>query len=441
MPFDLNVRRYTTATVGPDITTGLKAYWLMNDFVGPGNTAADVINGYNCLFNNNNVDGGLGYAQVGGGERGTITDNSDFDPGSAFTYTGMVSGAGADAISWFAQYDFGNNNRSWSAGSGSTAAGQQTFLRAVISNNGLGSGSGIFKDWTALNNAILDSTNHTFAVRWNSGVLDMFVDGIKQTTFNKANDDAFTSVFNATCPLSIGDLLNNGGSAGVGFVGGHMRRFRFYNVAKTDADILAIHTATVKTAFDPNHSGVGSSYVTISADELRLTGGSSITNGSNAQGINFQTTGVYFASFTAGLITGSGTAAVGSAIFASWNPGLALSGRWLGGDSPVASNSVGYYNDGSVFINAVNVGSLLSWTTGDIIDVWTDVTNGLVAFRKNGGNWNNNVANIPSTGAFSLGGSSAKMTLGAQIGTTGDFITLKPTAPYTYAAPGGSSDW
>jgi hypothetical protein len=72
MPFDLNVRRYTTATVGPDITTGLKAYWLMNDFVGPGNTAADVINGYNCLFNNNNVDGGLGYAQVGGGERGTI---------------------------------------------------------------------------------------------------------------------------------------------------------------------------------------------------------------------------------------------------------------------------------------------------------------------------------------------------------------------------------
>ena len=67
----------------------------------------------------------------------------------------------------------------------------------------------------------------------------MFVDGVKDTSVTKTQDDAITTIFNSTAALGFGCILASGTPAGIETASA--QRFRLYNIAKSNADILAIH--------------------------------------------------------------------------------------------------------------------------------------------------------------------------------------------------------
>ena len=75
----------------------------------------------------------------------------------------------------------------------------------------------------------------------------------------------------------------------------------------------------------------------------------------------------------------------------------------LTGDLSTDNNAhvLNYNTSGGVFFNG-SLGSMAPFTTGNTVCVGLDATNGLIAFKVGNGNWNNNVANNPATGAFSI---------------------------------------
>ncbi len=75
------------------------------------------------------------------------------------------------------------------------------------------------------------------------------------------------------------------------------------------------------------------------------------------------------------------------------------------GTSLAASlNAIGYMADGTVKINSSTVSTLLSFTTGDIVDMAVDFDNSTIWFRKNNGAWNNSGTANPggNVGGISL---------------------------------------
>src|SRR6266576_2839446 len=69
---------------------------------------------------------------------------------------------------------------------------------------------------------------------------------------------------------------------------------------------------------------------------------------------------------------------------------------WLGLDA--SGNSLGYFgSDGSIWIKSVQVATIQTWVINDTVCMAVDVGVGLVWFRVNGGNWNNNAAADPAS--------------------------------------------
>ena len=105
------------------------------------------------------------------------------------------------------------------------------------------------------------------------------------------------------------------------------------------------------------------------------------------------------------------------------------------------NNSIGYYDDGNVYINGSQEVTYATFSEGGIIDIAVDADVGLVWFRVAGGNWNSGGSADPATG---IGGFdiSSIITQGLPISvavspyynsgtSTGDIISIATTSYYT----------
>jgi hypothetical protein len=106
------------------------------------------------------------------------------------------------------------------------------------------------------------------------------------------------------------------------------------------------------------------------------------------------------------------------------------------------AEGVGYNKDGTVKIVNVTVATIATFTAADNIGVAFDPFSEKVWFRKNGGNWNNDVIGnqnpATNTGGISLATMSKTSFCAAWGGSATASITAKfATASWTYTAPSG----
>lgn len=218
---------------GPDTTTGLVSYWLMNE--GSGTTYADGVGSHNGTLTSSSMWSG-DFVAFTLNNSGSVADHADFGISSTLTIFGWVNDpappAGGILIS---QWDSGIADRAWLVGND---AGAGTKLRIVLSDDGTFS-SGHNKDYSS-SPTLFDGTWHSWAFRFNAGVLDLFVDGVKDTSPTKSTDDAITTIKNSAAAIVCNSILSSGSPISSG-TNSNMKKIRFYNNAKTDADIAAMH--------------------------------------------------------------------------------------------------------------------------------------------------------------------------------------------------------
>jgi hypothetical protein len=224
------------AAPGEDLTTGLKSYWPMNE--GAGTTFADSISSHNGTLSSSGLWSGDFVNFASSSDNGSVADHADFNVGGTMTVFGWVNGAAVDSAFIFTQWDYGALQRAWFIGT--QVGSPSNKLRVLISDDGT-TDSGHLKNYTS-SIVLLDSNWRSFAFRFNAGTLDLFVDGVKDASVDKtAADDAITTVFNSSASIMFNDILNSGSPQGTMGVNSKMKKVRFYNNAKTDAQIAAMH--------------------------------------------------------------------------------------------------------------------------------------------------------------------------------------------------------
>ena len=115
-----------------------------------------------------------------------------------------------------------------------------------------------------------------------------------------------------------------------------------------------------------------------------------------------------------------------------------------GGYVGSTNTGIGYYSDGNVYRNNASVGTIATFTSGDVICMAVDATARLAWWRKNGGNWNNNGAADPATGANGIDISAVTGALFAAVeaDNVGEILTINFGATaYAQAVPGNYSNW
>ena len=99
------------------------------------------------------------------------------------------------------QYDHGINQRSWAFGN---MTNLQT-MRVPISTNG-SFGSTTAKDYRG-SQTLFDGNVRSCGFFFDAGTLELFVDGVKDTSVTKFYDASITTIHNATIPVSISSTL------------------------------------------------------------------------------------------------------------------------------------------------------------------------------------------------------------------------------------------
>lgn len=104
--------------------------------------------------------------------------------------------------------------------------------------------------------------------------------------------------------------------------------------------------------------------------------------------------------------------------------------------------SVGFYQDGTVKLNASNLTTIQTFTQGDVVRVAVDPFNRLIWFNVNNNNWNNDVSANPATGVNGIDFSSLVFdrllpAFGGATVTPNQVATALFTAPFTYSVPSG----
>lgn len=163
-----------------------------------------------------------------------------------------------------------------------------------------------------------------------------------------------------------------------------------------------------------NSSWKGAS-VTLSGSDLVAT----VSSGTGSVQTNNKITGPCYFEMTLGA-TLSGSSTIGIS-----NYGMTLTALVGAGTS-----SIGYNKDGTVKINNANVATIMTYAANDRIGVAVDPDRQLIWFRKNNGNWNNDViANQNPVGA--VGGISfSTMTWQGLLIAWGGSATASVTAAY-----------
>lgn len=131
-----------------------------------------------------------------------------------------------------------------------------------------------------------------------------------------------------------------------------------------------------------------------------------------------------------------GGSLTGSARFGVCNQSMAVS-TLLGADA----NGLGWDSGGTVKFNNTTLATIAPFTTADNLGMAFDISNQKVWFRKNGGNWNNDVIGNQDP-ANNIGGISLSTIIGGFAvswgGSASTSCTLQPDASsWTYSAPSG----
>lgn len=92
--------------------------------------------------------------------------------------------------------------------------------------------------------------------------------------------------------------------------------------------------------------------------------------------------------------------------------GVATSNWTTGTSLSVNTNAIGYLPSGVVSANSVTLATIAAYVQGNRIDCAIDPANHLIWFRVANGNWNNNVANNPTTGVGGIDYTTALSALG-----------------------------
>jgi hypothetical protein len=123
-----------------------------------------------------------------------------------------------------------------------------------------------------------------------------------------------------------------------------------------------------------------SAAITLSSGNLTAT--STGTGLSAVRATSAMASAKYYWEVTVGAVNGSSLQpSIGIA-----NASMALN-NYVGSDT----NSVAIVTSGGVLLNAASLGAIGAFTAGDVMDVAVDTTAKKIWFRKNGGNWNNDV--------------------------------------------------
>lgn len=184
--------------------------------------------------------------------------------------------------------------------------------------------------------------------------------------------------------------------------------------------------AKATTTFDPGFKGAN---VTLSGSNLVATVSSSLGEVRATQKLLLYT---YFEMVIGATMTGVARVGLISSVVTNFTQDLG---------NTAASADLGYLSGGTVRLNNAVVATIASFVANDNIGVAVDLVNQKIWFRKNGGNWNNDViANQNPVGA--VGGISiAAMPISlmpAFGGSATSSATAKFTAAsWTYAAPTG----
>lgn len=178
------------------------------------------------------------------------------------------------------------------------------------------------------------------------------------------------------------------------------------------------------TTFDPY--GKGSS-VTLSGSDLVAT----VSSGTGGVRASNRISGLsYFEIVIGSTLTGSSRVGV-------YNPWNANGGVLLGADTA----GCGYDSGGTVKINNVTVATLTTFAASDNIGVAVDPFRQLVWFRKNGGNWNNDViANqnpVGAVGGISLSSIGSVFSPGWAGSATSSATVQFSSGSWSYGAPSG----
>jgi hypothetical protein len=205
---------------------------------GSGTTFADSVSGHNGTLSSSGLWSGDFVNFTLATQNGIVADHADFGISSTVTIFGWVKGPAADSLILLAQWDYGGTaQRAWIIGT--EVGSPSNKLRIALSDDGT-LDSGHIKDYKS-SIVLLDNTWRSIAFRFNAGALDLFVDGVKDTSVVKTIDDAITTIINSTAGIAFNDLLVSGTPSGIAGANASMKKFRFYNNAKTDAQIAAMH--------------------------------------------------------------------------------------------------------------------------------------------------------------------------------------------------------
>jgi hypothetical protein len=116
-----------------------------------------------------------------------------------------------------------------------------------------------------------------------------------------------------------------------------------------------------------------------------------------------------------------------------------------GPGSPDANSGVLYQGSATYFRAAGSGASTgIIYTTTDVVSMAVDFDNSTIWFRRNGGNWNNNVANDPATntGGIALGISGPYFFLLYAVNTSTPVSTVNFGATaYSFTPPSGFGNW
>lgn len=155
----------------------------------------------------------------------------------------------------------------------------------------------------------------------------------------------------------------------------------------------------------------------------------------------------------AGLVRSSTSHTTGSYYFeATVLSAMSTPNVGIGIDNGLESvNNVGGQGGGVMWVGNGNVNyngtvdafTISAFSTSDVLGVAVNIGSGLVWFRDNAGNWNNNGAANPATntGGLSVPAATSTTFVVAQLATTGDAIQVNFAGPFVNTAPSGYGNW
>jgi hypothetical protein len=166
----------------------------------------------------------------------TVVEISDYDvAGNSYqdmSVMALVQAPPQTRGTIIGQYTTGSNQRSWLITTGNT---DTTKLRVLTADSGAGTNTRNYESSITA----FDGSFHTVGFTWDSGTLELYVDGVKDTSVNKIDDDAFSALNNAADSVMLGKR------DATDYLDGFINAACNANSVLTEAEMLSLHVEIV----------------------------------------------------------------------------------------------------------------------------------------------------------------------------------------------------